>query len=216
LVFSPDLFGGAFVFAPDMVDFRSLWLMDLYKDANAYMNRTEWREWPRPYLRNGDGNTLATVGDWAHLELAMGDNDRSGEYFAHQDATWGPQGANGYPAAKWDPITGEIDHAVADTFRRYDISVYLAENWKSMEPQLRGGRLKFFVTEQDNYYTNLAVHQFQQRLSTLEPASDAEFTYYPLGRHCSTPFSQEQLIEGIAKFMTSFAPARVDQPRSAR
>ncbi len=213
LVFYPDLFGGAFVFAPDMVDFRSLWLMDLYTDTNAYMNRTEWREWPRPYFRNSsDGNTLATVGDWAHLELAMGDNDRSGEYFAHQEATWGPQGANGYPMPRWNPLTGEIAHAVAEKFRKYDISLYLADNWQRMEPKLRGGRLKFFVTEQDDYYTNLAVHQLQKRLATLKPESDVEFTYYPLGGHCSTPITNEQLIVQMTKFMAGMATGAADPP----
>ena len=84
--------------------------MNLYEDKNAFWNQTEWRQWPRPYFRDNFGNTVATEGDWAHLELAMGTKDRSGEYFDWQDATWGPQGTDGYPLPRWNPLTGEVDH----------------------------------------------------------------------------------------------------------
>jgi len=207
-VYQPDLFGGAFVFAPDIVDLRSLWVLNLYEAPNAYWNQTEWRRWPRPYLRDDKtGNIIASTEEWAHLELAMGGRDRSGEYFAWQEATWGPKAEDGYPLPKWDPLTGKIDRDAVQQYRHYDISAYLKTNWAALEPKLRGGRLKFFVTETDNYYTNRALHYLQEQLAALRPASDAEFTFFPSGPHCGTPITQEQLFDRMAKFMTSQSPA---------
>jgi hypothetical protein len=205
-VWNPDQFGGAFVFAPDIVDLRSLWLMNLYEDKNAYWNRTEWRQWPRPYFRDNFGNTVATEGDWAHLELAMGTKDRSGEYFDWQDATWGPQGTDGYPLPRWNPLTGEVDHSAVQQYRKYDLGEYLEGHWAAVEPKLRGSRLQFFVTEDDNYYTNLALHRLQQRLAKLTPAPDAQFNYFTSGGHCHSPIANEQLLERMTKFMTEHSP----------
>ncbi|MGH3042660.1 MAG: alpha/beta hydrolase-fold protein, partial [Gaiellaceae bacterium] len=120
-VFYPDLFGGAFILFPDNVDFRSFWLTNLYADENAYWNVGEWRKWPRPYIRDHlTGNTVATTEEWAHLELAMGNRSRSGEYFHQLQATWGPQGPDGYPGPAWDSRTGEIVEAAAEQYRKYD------------------------------------------------------------------------------------------------
>jgi Putative esterase len=201
-VLYPRVFGGAFIFAPDIVDLRSLWLINLYTEPNAYFNETEWRRWERPYIRDPDtGDTLATTGDWAHLELALGDKRRSGEYFAQLDATWSAIGADGYPVPKWDPRTGVIDHNAVRASSRFDLSVYLENNWAKVEPLLRGGRLQFFVTETDNYYTNLAVHLLEARLKTVSPASDAGFHYFPSGAHCRTPISQQELVMRMVEFM---------------
>lgn len=205
-VFNPDQFGGAFIFAPDIVDFRSLWLMNLYEDNNAYWNQTEWRQWPRPYYRDTLGNTIATEGDWAHLELAMGADDRSGEYFAWQDATWGPQGKNGYPLPRWNPLTGEVDHSAVQQYKKYDMGEYLESHWPQVGPKLHGGRLQFFVTEDDHYYTNLALHRLQQRMAKLTPAPDAQFSYFPSGGHCHSPITNEQLLGRMTKFMTEHSP----------
>jgi S-formylglutathione hydrolase FrmB len=206
-VFYPDLFGGAFIFSPDVVDLRSFWLINLYKDDNAYWNQSEWRRWPRPYIRDKVGNTSSTTADWAHLELAMGNKSRSGGYFGQLDATWGPQGADGYPVPRWDPLTGRIDRVAVQQYRNYDLSAYLETNWATLEPKLRGRRLQFFVTEDDNFYYNLAVHLLEQRVSKLTPAADAQFKYFPSGGHCGAPITNQKLLERMAKFMTDHTGA---------
>lgn len=212
-VFYPDLFGGAFVFAPDVVDFRSWWTTNVYEDTNAYSNLTEWREWPRPYIRDNfdlTGNTAATAEDWGHLELAMGDKSRSGEYFHQLQATWGPQAPDGYPLPAWDPLTGEIDPAAAEQYRKYDISAYLAANWATLEPKLRGGRLQFWVTNEDTYFLNLAVRSLQEKLTTLSPSSDAQFNY-SRGVHCQIPARMPaRLVQNMADFMAARAPTGAD------
>jgi hypothetical protein len=66
--------------------------------------------------------------------------------------------------------------------------------------------LQFFVTEDDNYYTNLALHRLQQRLGKLTPAPDAQFNYFTRGGHCHSPITNEQLLERMTKFMTEHSP----------
>lgn len=211
-VFYPDLFGGAFVFAPDTVDFRSWWTINLYEDKNAYWNLSEWRKWPRPYIRDNfdlTGNTAATMEEWGHLELAMGDKSRSGEYFHHQQATWGPQGPDGYPLPAWNALTGEIDPAAAEQYRKYDLSAYLAANWATLEPKLRG-RLQFWVTNEDTYFVNLGVRSLEEKLTTLSPPSDAQFNY-SREAHCQIPARDPvQLLQSMADFMAAHAPAGAD------
>lgn len=210
-VFYPDLFGGAFVLFPDNVDFRSFWLIDLYQDPNAYWNQREWRKWPRPYIRDHlTGNTIATTAEWGHLELAMGRKSRSGEYFAHQQATWGPQGSDGYPVPAWDPLTGEIDAAAAERYRKFDISAYLTRNWSTLEPKLRG-RLFFWVGDDDNYFIDRGVKLLKQRLATLTPPSDAQFVILPDEGHGGPAFpSPAQRVELMARHMAAQAPAGAD------
>jgi hypothetical protein len=212
-VFYPDLYGGAFVFCPDNLDFRSFWLINLYRDQNAYWNLTEWRKWPRPYIRNHlTGNTVVTTEQWAHLELAIGDESRSGEYFHHLEATWGPQGPDGYPLPAWDPLTGEIDHAAAERYRKYDINAYLTDNWSTLEPKLRG-RLFFWVGDDDNFFIDRGVKLLQQQLASLSPPSDAKFHINPDMGHCWRlwrPFTPVQIVELLANHMAEHAPSDAD------
>ena len=41
-VFYPDFYGGAFASCPDSVDFRYHQIVDIYKDANAYVVDKGW------------------------------------------------------------------------------------------------------------------------------------------------------------------------------
>src|SRR5882672_8866329 len=113
---------------------------------------------------------------------------------------------DGYPLPRWNPLTGEVDHSAVQQYRKYDLSAYLEGNWAALEPKLRGSRLQFFVTEDDNYYTNLALHRLQQRLQKLTPATDARFSYFTSGGHCHSPITNEQLLERMTKFMTEHSP----------
>jgi hypothetical protein len=69
--------------------------------------------------------------------------------------------------------------------------------------------LQPFVTEDDNYYTNLALHRLQQRIEKFTPPSDAQFSYFPSGRHCHSPITNEQLLDRMTKFMAEHSPSGV-------
>ena len=56
----------------------------------------------------------------------------------------------------WDKRTGIIDHAVAAQWKKYDLHVYLEENWPKIGKDLVG---KFFIYtgDMDSYYLNNAM-----------------------------------------------------------
>jgi hypothetical protein len=55
----------------------------------------------------------------------------------------------------------------------------------SINFEILPSRLQFFATEDDNYYTNLALHRLQQRIEKLTPPSDAQFSYFSQRRTLS-------------------------------
>ena len=85
--------------------------MNVYADDNAYFTNYPWERAPRPSARTVPGDTLWTMEQENHFELALGTRGRSqlGQWDIWQ-AVFGPQGADGYPAPIWDKQTGEIDH----------------------------------------------------------------------------------------------------------
>ncbi|MGH3042242.1 MAG: alpha/beta hydrolase-fold protein, partial [Gaiellaceae bacterium] len=87
---------------------------------------------------------------------------------------------------------------------------YLAENWSTLEPKLRG-RLFFWVGDDDNYFIDQGVKLLKQRLATLSPPSDAQFVILPDTGHGGPAFpSPAQRIELMADHMADQAPAGAD------
>ena len=68
-VFYPDFFNGSWSHAPDPVDFKAYELINIYEDANAYVNKYGFE---RPASRDVDGETRTTVRHECRLESALG------------------------------------------------------------------------------------------------------------------------------------------------
>jgi hypothetical protein len=60
-----------------------------------------------------------------------------GQFFSF-NAVFGEKGADGMPKPLFDVKSGAIDATVADSWRPYDISLVLRENWKTLGPKLAG------------------------------------------------------------------------------
>jgi hypothetical protein len=71
-VFYPDFYNGAWVFCPDVVDFRAYMSMNLYEDKNAYWVEGPFARVPRPAMRRPDGLILATMEQMNRFELVQG------------------------------------------------------------------------------------------------------------------------------------------------
>jgi putative esterase len=220
-VFYPHLYSGAWIFYPDPLDFRFFQLVDVYNDPNAYMTPHEWVDVPRPSARNVPGDSLWTMEQENHWELALGNHGRSqlGQWDIWQ-AVYGPQGPDGYPAPIWDKRTGQIDHALADQWRPMDMRQYLYRNWPMLGPLLRG-RLKFFVGDDDTFFLNNAVETMQDFLDSVQdPPAKATFLYGHNQPHGWSPYSTRELIVIMAEYMAHQAPPEVNSsawlPASAR
>ncbi len=183
-IFYPDSYNGAFGACPDPVDFSAYTLVDIYKDANAYVVEGPFHRVERPGHRNWLGQVDITLRDYNHLELVLGTNSRSGDQFDIWQAVYSPMAADGYPQPIWDKKTGVIDRKVAEFWREhYDLRHILERDWQTLGPKLRG-KLHLYCGDMDNYYLNNAVYKMEEFLKKADPPADAFVDYGDRAEHC--------------------------------
>ena len=216
MVFYPDLFAGAFPWAPDPIDFRKLMQINVYDNANAFFNELEWLRTPFPAQRETDGLVNYFVKDEYAYEQTVATKDRSGGQWAIWQALYSPVAADGYPAPLWDPRSGAIDPEVAVHWREnWDLSYILERDWATVGPKL-AGKLHFAVGRRDNYYLEQAVYLTEERLASVSsPPADATFQYGMYGRHSwigHSPIDPDremtyaEFITVVADFIEANAP----------
>ncbi len=166
-MFYPDQFNGCWSLFPDSVDFHSYELIDIYRDANAYVNRYGFE---RPAKRTIDGDTIYTVRHECQIERVLGLGGRwelSGRDWASWNATYGPRGKDGLPQPLWNGETGELDRTVVEHWKKYDLRDLLETQWKTLGPKLAGGKINIWVGDADDYFLNNGVHRFKAAAKNL-------------------------------------------------
>ncbi|MEQ5791499.1 hypothetical protein J4E06_10590 [Muricauda sp. NFXS6] len=181
----PEEYNGCFAACPDPIDFRAYCLTNIYEDDNAYYYDSEHKQLEVPSHRNYLGDIQSTLRQGNHLELVLGDKSRSGQQWDIWEATFSPQGDDGYPVRIWDKMTGDIDHEVAEYWKEnYDLRHILERDWDKLGPQLKG-KIHLYCGDMDNYYLNNAVYLMEDFLeSTTEPYYDGEVLYGDRAEHC--------------------------------
>lgn len=184
-VFYPDEYNGTFAACPDPIDFRAYTLIDLYEDDNAYYRQGELHRVEIPGRRDWLGEVSTTIKNDNRHELALGTKGRSGQQWDIWQATYSPQGPDGYPAPIWDKYSGQIDHEVAEYWREnYDLSYILRRDWETLGPKLEG-KIHIYVGDMDNYYLNNAVYLIEEFLeSTTDPYYGGVVDYGDRAEHC--------------------------------
>jgi len=184
-VFYPDFYNGAWVFCPDVVDFRSYGTANIYDDKNAYWIETPYVHVPRPSMREPDGTILSTMELMNRYELVLGTHSRSGEQFDIWQAVFSPAGADGYPKPIFDKRTGVIDQETAKYWQEhYDLSAIMQRDWKTLGPKL-AGKLHLYVGEADTFYLDRAVHLLKDFLeSTRDPYYHGSVEFGMRKPHC--------------------------------
>jgi Putative esterase len=220
-VFYPDLYNGAWVFCPDVVDFRAYSTANLYSDNNAYFVEGFFGRVPRPEMRERDGLVLATMESANHYELVLGTHGRSGEQFDIWQATFSPMGADGYPKPIFNKLTGEINHDVANYWKEhYDLSAIMQRDWKTLGPKL-AGKMHFYVGEADTWYLDRAVHLLHDFLETTkDPYYHGTFDFGVREPHCyagagdssgpPTFTIPQRFLPAMVKHMEETAPKGAD------
>jgi len=190
-IFHPDFFGGTWSLCPDPVDFRYYELINIYKNENAY-----WRDYrgikaERPEARDTDGQVRYTVRDTYYYEWTLGDSHRGGRQWAIWEAAYTPIGEDGYPKPLWNWRTGEIDHEVAEHWKKFDLRHILEENWDRLGSKLVG-KLNIYTGDMDTYYLNNAVVLLEKFLeSTKNPYYGGVVEYGDGKPHCWGPRGAE-------------------------
>jgi Putative esterase len=216
-VFYPDFYNGAWVFCPDVVDFRAYMTMNLYDDKNAFWIESPYARVPRPSVRASDGLVLSTMEQMNRYELVQGTHSRSGEQLDTWQAVFSTVGDDGYPKPIFNKRTGEIDHEVAKYWKdHYDLSAIMQRDWKTLGPKL-AGKLHLYVGEADTFYLDRAVHLLKDFLeTTTDPYYHGSFEFGVRKPHCyagefdsSVGLNQHYWPE-MVKHMEQTAPADAD------
>lgn len=170
----PDTFGGVFSTSPDPVDFRDFQGTDLYAQPtqSVYVDAHGAR---RPLARRGQ-DVILRYDDFCKMDQVLG---RGGQMRSF-DAVFSPLDEEGFPKRCWDTKTGLVDPAVADYWKRYDISLILSQNWESLREKL-SGKIHIAMGELDTFYLEGATHRMADRLKEL--GSDAKIEFVPGASH---------------------------------
>ena len=181
----PDEYNGCFAACPDPIDFNNYCLTNIYKDKNAYYYDSEHKKLEVPSHRDYLGNITSTLKQDNHLELVLGDKSRSGQQWDIWEATYSPQGKDGYPARIWDKYTGDINSEIANYWKEnYDLKYILERDWDKLGDKLKG-KIHIYCGDMDNYYLNNAVYSMEKFLeSTTDPYYDGEVDYGDRAEHC--------------------------------
>lgn len=222
-VYHPDFFGGAWIFCPVWVDFRSYeGLANIYEDDNAFLASQphgpeglyqylrlfpdDWSWSPPPErvnLHAPNGQPMVTMRQAALYEAVVGRGKGA-------NAVWGPAGADGYPKPLWDDLTGRIDHSVANYMRDhgYDLRDYLEKNWGTIGPQLVG-KLHFASGDMDETQVTISLYLLEDFLkSTSNPYFGGSFEYgRPMKGHEWRPTTTAVLVKMMADQIKKNAPA---------
>ncbi len=181
----PDEYNGCFAACPDPIDFRAYCLTNIYEDGNAYYYDSEHKKLEVPAHRDYLGNIQSTIREENHLELVLGTRSRSGQQWDIWEATYSPQGEDGYPVRIWDKRSGRINHEVAEYWKEhYDLRHILERDWDQLGEKLRG-KIHIYCGDMDNYYLNNAVYLMEDFLeSTTDPYYEGEVLYGDRAEHC--------------------------------
>lgn len=183
-LFYPETFNGVYCYSPDPISFTNCLYTNIYEDSNYFYDTFGYT---KMFNELGRTNNPISVKDWVSFENVLG---RSGSYV---DANHGsgvsalifsPKGEDGGPLALFDPISGEINHIVADSWAKYDLNKYIKENWSTIGASLEG---KIFIScnERDDYFLDGAVRVFESTLAKLSnPNPNAIIEWVPGNGHC--------------------------------
>ncbi|MEP7251726.1 MAG: alpha/beta hydrolase-fold protein [Ginsengibacter sp.] len=184
----PTVFAACWSSSPDPVDFRNFQRINLYEDKNMF------------YTKDSALRLVATVAGripWATTKqfYRMENVISRGEQMHSFDAVFSQKNKDGEPVRLCDAYTGEINPPTVEHWKKYDISLYLRNNWNQLQPDLKG-KIRVSVGEQDNFLLNYAVHLLDDEMKKLD--AGFEFGYYP-GDHF-TVFTPEYRESGY-KFL---------------
>lgn len=195
-LYYPEVFGGAWAFSPDPVDFRLYYGgVNIYADENAFVEKTT------PGLEGG-----ATMNRRSSQRAAvLGTQEGRFEWWKHTSV-----GPDGYPLPVWDLQTGKIDRAVVEAMRanNFDLREYLSRQWPQIGAKLVG-KLHVYAAAVDSFYSNFAVRLLDEFMQATQSPHDAGSFQYgpPSSRHGWQPMTNVELLREIDRHIAARAPA---------
>jgi len=185
----PKMFLATASSSPDYVDFRSFAKVDVYRDTNLFYDSKD---------RLNPVGTVANRFPFSYLKevyqvenvIARGEQQHSFE------AVFSHRGKDGLPEPICDSKTGSINRQVAESWKKYDLSLYLRTNWKDIRQDL-DGKIRISVGNDDNFLLNYPVKLLEQEMKTIN--AEMLFKYYP-GDHFTV--STKEYMDDTVGFLT--------------
>lgn len=161
------------------------------------------------YNKDGALRPVATVAGWfpwvtMKTFYQMENVIYRGEQLHSFDAVFSKKGSDGNPERLINSSTGEINKAVFEHWKKYDISYYLRNNWDKLKPVL-DKKIRVTVGTKDNFLLNYSVMLLETEMKRLN--ANMRFDYYP-GDHftVNTPefqkdgnqFLEQKYLEWLA------------------
>lgn len=165
----PETFGACWSSSPDPVDFRRFQKIDIYAQPNMYTD-AQGKDIPSNFA---EGESLMSVRQENAWEEVKGPRNSSGEQWDSWQAVFGPIGPDGNPAALYNAVTGVIDKAVAEQYRKYDVADLLRGNPEKYVPIFKRG-VRILVGGADEWNLHEAVMLLKEDLARLGAPMDAK------------------------------------------
>ena len=182
-IFYPDFFDGTWSYSPDPIEFSHYGLINIYEDETIFYNKFGYLQ---PGRRTTFGEPTLSMKDWIkgeNINSRTNDYRVSGGQFGAYNAVFGPKAADGLPSMMFDPITGKIDHAIAEQWEKYDLKKVLEKNWSVLGPKLQG-KIWIWTGDMDGLYSNVSTRVFKAFIdSTTNPKSDAKISFTAMAGH---------------------------------
>lgn len=178
----PLMFGGAWIFAPDPVDFHDFYTVNLHSDDNAF--RQPGHTWealaPERYVyRSPNGQSLVTTRQMSLLSRVLGSRGRSGEWLDNYNAIYGSTTGDGYPTPVWNYETGTINRDIVAQWQAngFELLDYLRQHWATLAPPLQD-KLHFAVGDMDSFFLNGGIYSLQDFIEhSRDPPLRVDFRF---------------------------------------
>ncbi len=149
----PEAFDACWSSSPDYVSFKHFQGVDIYKAANFFKDSLDHLT---PY---------ALIGGWSPILFNRSESKYEevvrGEQLVSFEAVFSPRKSNGEITPLWNRQTGQIDQQVAQYWQRYDVLLFLQENYDRLKDVLAN---KIWITcgTEDNFMLDRAVSDLRK------------------------------------------------------
>lgn len=150
----PSSFGGAWLTAPDPVDFSNFVGINIYTDKNA-LKDADGND--RGFMLN-KGKYMSTQREVRIKEFFDGDGGQMQSF----DAEFGIPGKDGRPRSLFD-TSGVIHKNIAETWKPYDLSLYVKANAAKLKKEMIGP-FKIYAGTLDNFLLDKSLEAFAEKI----------------------------------------------------
>ena len=158
----PEQFGGAYVAAPDPVDFTDFVGTNIYeKNANMYVDAKGETKYLFDKISQKDFTGLDRIAGW-------------GEQMYSFDAAFSGRNGDGEPLHLYNWDTGAVDPEVASSWKAHDLSKVIFRMDRQKRKSLQG-KIHIYVADDDSFGLNRPVHAFQKILQKRGIVADILF-----------------------------------------